>query len=190
MPSPIFSRSNYQMNYHINKLFGLLSGASLLVVMTFAAVSPASAQGSNQSVSNYYVAGSTQVSGWERNLVQNNLNLGQFHWSAITSSLHARNVAGQANLSRRPAYHYVKPNVRALPGNSLIRTPQVNAHLHRDRKDVGLIADARQVEGALSYTGDLSTNAVLRQSEAVPSYSACVNGSLVNKQLSGRVLSY
>ena len=163
---------------------------SVLAAVILSAGAQAQAQNS-QSVSNYYVAGTTQVSGWERGLVQNNPNLAQFHWSAIPSAVHARNVSGARQSVKGSPYHYVKPNVMALPGNSLIRTPKVNAHLRRIETNAGLIASAGRVQGTMSY-GDVQGR--LRSSNVMPTfnngYETNVTATLAGKDLSGRVLGY
>lgn len=170
------------------------AAAALSVLATVIISSGAAAQAQNSqptSVSNYYVAGTTQVAGWEKSLVQNNPNLGQFHWSAIPSAIHARNISGARQSVKGSPYHYVKPNVMALPGNSLIRTPKVNAHLRRLESNAGLIASAGRVQGTMSY-GDVQGR--LRSSNVMPSYSngyeTNVSATLAGKDLSGRVLGY
>lgn len=169
-----------------------LAAFSVLAAVILSAGAQAQAQNS-QSVSNYYVAGTTQVAGWERGLVQNNPNLAQFHWSAIPSAVHARDVKGSGSRQtvKGSPYHYVKPNVMALPGNSLIRTPKVNAHLRRIESNSGLIASAGRVQGTMSY-GDVQGR--LRSSNVMPAYNSGyetnVSATLAGKDLSGRVLGY
>lgn len=162
----------------------------LLVVAlwTLTNLAPAQANGREQPVAggNYYVAGMTQVSGWEQGLVQNNPNLAKWHWNAIPTAIHARPTAyisSNDKSGKGANYHYAKPKVMNLPANTSIRCPLVSAKL-RTQNDNSGTATAARLQPVLSY-GDVQGQ--LRNSGQPEAY---VSGRIENKELSGRVLSY
>lgn len=133
----------------------------------------AQASGADSMVSNYYVAGSTQVSGWEQGLVARDRNLAQYHWHAITASVHARRVAGRT-VAAAP-YRNSKPMVMALPANSSIKTKAAKSDTQVSARLSASLA-APKVSAALSYAGS--------------NYSTGCGLSLSENKVCGRVLNY
>lgn len=177
------------MKVAFTKVFSLAVLGTMMGVYQLAASLPAYAGGGNSRpvVSNYYVAGSTAVAGWEQGLVAREPNLAKWHWSSISSSIHARNVNGGAVATRSLPYHYSKPKVLALPVNSSIRSENQRLDGRLRQHDNGLLADARPVRSTqLSTYGDVNG----RRRNSQSNFETGVNGSMVDKQLTGRVLSY
>ncbi|HMW89011.1 MAG TPA: hypothetical protein PKN86_00575 [Candidatus Obscuribacter sp.] len=178
------------MKVAFTKVIGLAALGALMGVYQLAASLPAYAGGGNSRpvVSNYYVAGSTAVAGWEQGLVAREPNLAKWHWSSISSSIHARNVNGGAVSVRSNPYHYSKPKVLALPVNSSIRSENQRLDGRLRQRDNGLLADARPVRSMQPVSSYGDVNGRLRNSQS--NFETGVNGSMVDKQLTGRVLSY
>lgn len=59
----------------------------------------------------YCVDGQKTYAGWEKNLVNKNPSLANFHWSPIPGARRGNIVVGNAHAAKTAPFHYIKPQV-------------------------------------------------------------------------------
>lgn len=138
----------------------------------------------------YCVDGQKTYAGWEKNLVNKNPSLANFHWSPIPAARRGNIVVGNEQATKAAPYHYIKPQV--VP--TVVKAPAA-AHPSFGGSNANASVSAglsSQSTDATLYNYGTSAQIAGYGDYAPVAHSATTNATNRNSQLSvkGRIAGY